>query len=320
LLNLPASGRLVSAIRVVLASVFLVTGVAKIPILSSVAATIDQLVPLGPVVSFICAVFLVVTELGVGALMLVGVGVVYAARIGAMLVSGFLVVLASALYRGAELRCNCFGFLGVSPSNQLEFIFDVFLFGGFILAACHAGDRGKRVSGVIWPVTAAAAVTLLVVTIGGSRSAVLPDQRRYGAFLQRAESEGLLSRDVMPGNRLLLLVDLRELQCAICYEDFVALCDSLSSPRRVGLFARTVVVVRNALERRDRWREAMMRWARETGIAGPIVILPEEEFDQMSGGKNVAAVVDRYGSVVREADLPMGEALRNVLLANLEGS
>jgi len=319
MVRLPASERFLAPIRVILGSVFLVSGVAKIPMLSPVAATIRQIAPLGTTASFVCAVGLVGIELGVATMMLLRVHVVRAAGVGAILTTGFVAILGRSIIRGDELRCNCFGVLGVTSSNQLELALDLFLLGGFIIVACRTGSSGKQPSTVAWQIVASVAVTIMVVTIGvESGDAFRRDQSRYGTILRLADSKWLSSRSIGQSNRLLLFVDLRELQCAICYEDFVALCDSLSSQGKDSLFARTVVVVRDGMNVEDRQGAAMMRWARETGIAGPILILSEEEFDLASSGKNFAVVVDRSGGVVHEEDMPMGEELRKALLKALE--
>jgi hypothetical protein len=202
----------------------------------------------------------------------------------------------------------------------LELALDLFLLGGFILVAWKTGSGRKQASTVAWKMVASAAVTVVVVATGAELAgAYQGDQRTYGTILQRAESQGLTSRRSGQGNRLLLFVDVRELQCAICYEDFVALCDSLSSPGKDSLFGRTVVVVRDGAIGEGRSGAAMMRWARETGIAGPILFLSEEEYDLAGSGKNFALVVDRSGGVVHEEDMPMGEELRKVLLTALDG-
>jgi hypothetical protein len=320
MLGLPTLGRFLSLVRVILGSIFLVSGVAKIPMLSPVAATIRQIAPLGSVTSFVCAASLIGFELGVAAFMLLRVHLVCAARVGTIVTAGFVAILGRSILRGDELRCNCFGVLGVFTSNQLELALDLFLLGGFILVAWKTGSGRKQASTVAWKMVASAAVTVVVVATGAELAgAYQGDQRTYGTILQRAESQGLTSRRSGQGNRLLLFVDVRELQCAICYEDFVALCDSLSSPGKDSLFGRTVVVVRDGAIGEGRSGAAMMRWARETGIAGPILFLSEEEYDLAGSGKNFALVVDRSGGVVHEEDMPMGEELRKVLLTALDG-
>ena len=112
--------------RLVLAAVFAAAAVTKIgdPPTMVRAVRAYQLVP-EPAVRPL-AYALPYVELGVAVLLLLGLGVRYAAAVTGLLLVVFLVGVASAWARGLRIDCGCFGGGGVTddPQYTLEILRD----------------------------------------------------------------------------------------------------------------------------------------------------------------------------------------------------
>ena len=127
--------------------------------------------------------------------------------------------------------------------------------------------------------------------------------------LQKIRGEGRPSGE----EELLLWLNLDELQCSVCFDDLTTLIDSLNLAPR-GLSVPLAAVVRSADTSLD-W--ALRRWARETGIDGPLAVIPAGEFDEVTGGKNSLWLTRGFARILRMWDLPLGAQGQAEVLASL---
>jgi hypothetical protein len=303
--------------RVVLGALFLTAGVAKVPVIREFGTALEQVMPLGSVIASLVAGGVVVAETTVGVMLLLGIRTRRAA-FGALAMAGaFAGFQAGRLLRGMEAPCYCLGILA-NPPGGTEMVLDLIL----VLLTFGVIRRSDERT---LPETVGRSMrhAWLAVVIPASFLSiplVLQDMpmmaSRHERVLEKLEGAG----PVVPTGRrgLVLCLNLDEFHCPLCFDDLVSLLDTLRATRlstRDGVAA----LLRSGEAFSDSSWWELRRWARETGIAGPVVVLEAKEFDSATGGKSVLWLVEGEDHVVRRWDLPLGDARRHEVLASLSG-
>jgi uncharacterized membrane protein YphA (DoxX/SURF4 family) len=304
-------------LRLAIGSLFLASGIAKIPIMPRFVQAIVQITQLGSTISLLCAGSVIGSELALGSMLLLGIRVSTVARSGMVLAGIFLAVLGNSIVRGEELACNCFGVLGLSLPNRLEFLVDLFVLLGLI---CVAGTTSENVHRWrrVWNFALVALVIPSVVFMSAERIMTKSGEvADYGPYLRRAELEREGGVQITGSLRLLLFIDIRGLQCSVCFDDFIALYDSLSSGKPRALSGGAILALRGGSPGESPDDRLRKQWARETGVTGPVLLIESGEFDALTSGKNLALVVNNSGRAVLTKEMPMGESSRKELIAAL---
>jgi putative oxidoreductase len=153
---------LVALVRVALGATFLAAAATKLPDMAAFAEVLAnyRLVP-APLVPAAAAVVIGV-ELVVGALLVLGRNARAAALLAAGMLALFAAGLASALARGIDLRCGCFG--GQESASWATVLRDV----GLLAAAALVAARGP---GRIVPPSGAPGARRSLSGPGGSNAA-----------------------------------------------------------------------------------------------------------------------------------------------------
>ncbi len=127
---------LVALVRIALGGVLLAAASTKLPDMAAFAESVAnyRLLPAALVPAAAAAV--VGAELTAGALLVAGRHARAAALVTAALLAAFAVALASALLRGIDLRCGCFG--GQESATWLTVLRDL----GLVAAAALVVARG----------------------------------------------------------------------------------------------------------------------------------------------------------------------------------
>lgn len=294
-------------IRVVAGSILLATGLAKIPVLSGVASVVSIVTGWPEWISRWCAWNVVGAEVTIGALLLSGIANRLAATAGGGLTLLFAVTLGSLILRGTEADCHCFGILGLKLPLWGECALDLLLFGVFlILRRISPAERG-------WGLRRGA-------LIGGAILLASFSLSRLPAGTEEEQGELLLRtigwRESPPLPRLLLVIDQRSLSCALCFDDLLALCDSLSSGGGEG-WRRTLTILRWDPRGGGPGIPVLERWARETGFGGRLRFAEGTRVDPITGGESSAILLARGGERPFAASFPLGPIRREELLSLL---
>jgi uncharacterized membrane protein YphA (DoxX/SURF4 family) len=304
--------------RVVLGALFLTAGVAKVPVVEKFGIALEQMMPLGSTLAWLVAGGVVVAEIMVGVMLLLGMRTRRAAFAALTMAGAFAGFQAGRLLRGVEAPCHCLGILGNLPGGA-ELSLDLVLVSLSLAVIGRADERAL-------PETVGQSMrhAWLAVVIPASFLSiplVLRDMPmitgQYQAVLEKLKTD---RPAVLTGERgLVLCLNLDEFHCALCFDDLVSLLDTLQtagfSTARDGVAA----VLRSGETFPDSSGWELRRWARETGITGPLVVLEAREFDGATGGKSALWMVERMDHVVRCWDLPLGAARQSEVLASLRG-
>lgn len=297
-------------IRVVAGSFLLATGAAKVPILPEVGNVVSAITGWGEWWGRSSASVVIGMEVTIGGFLLCGVAVRAAATAGSVLMILFSGGIGSLLLRGVEMDCRCFGVIGIHLPLWAEFLLDLFLCGTFLLvrrwgSPAHAWNRRH---------IAAAAIILLSSSIAGlsvESRRELGDGREYLRRIGHGEGER--------PPRILLVLDHRSLACALCFDDFTALCDSLSADNSGG-WDGALTLIRRDSSGTGPGSADLVRWGRETGIGGEIRIVDGPDLDPPAGGESVAYLFSNLGVPEFAGVFPLGLARRREFLAIAEGN
>lgn len=303
----------------------LLAGLSKVLALSELAQTILHFVSLPDDAVRVMAVSLVLFELLLGAGLLAGYRIGFLATVASLLFAGFSVIMASALLRGEEISCHCFGVLPVQPGARAELVLDLGLFdlslllGLLSLYRREDSDRQtvRRVRGLMRPAILVLCGQAVVVTgvLSAGRSGGGVDANLLIRFAE-AEADGF---SVAGGTlRLILIGDIREFGCAPCFDDFLALCEDLRESSVPERARRVALLMRHGPEDLTLTGEALKSWASETGIDWAIASLPDSSASVMGIRRASAVLLEREWRVRGEHAFPLGDRVRRDMVEALE--
>jgi hypothetical protein len=293
-------------IRVVAGALFVVTGLAKIPVLDGVSFVICTATGWPEWVGRWSSWIVIGAEVTTGAFLLSGIATRLASTAGGVLTLIFAGALGSLLLRGMEIDCHCFGVLGLNLPIWGECLLDLLLFSAFFfLRRISPAERG-------WTLLRGAAVAGAIILVS------LPLSRTPARTEQENDRERRLLQTIggreYPLPRLLLVIDYRSLSCSLCFDDLVALCDSLTSLGGGG-WGRTLTILRWDLPPEERGSFIPERWARETGIGGALRVAEGAQVDPITGGESLAILLKPGGGREFAGSFPLGRGKREELLS-----
>lgn len=111
--------------RLVLGGVLLVAGYLKAfsPDKSMMAVRAYEVLPIW--IANALGIILPWLEIGAGLLLIIGVGIRYAATFGAALMTLFIIAIAQAWARGLSIDCGCFGGGGTIDPSQTKYLEEI---------------------------------------------------------------------------------------------------------------------------------------------------------------------------------------------------
>ncbi len=300
--------------RVLLGALLVTSGFAKVPVFREFGFSLESVFGFGPGASFLSAVGVLGTEIIVGGMLVLGVRTRAAGFCVLFMGAAFAGVQCARTFLGVEVPCYCLGVLGNFPP-WIELGVDLLLIG---LAIIVVQGRDCAVRGLRgrygWLLLILPAVLPVIVT--GIRE---PPQKVPGGqvILQRLRAGLPASPDDERG--IVLCLDLDDFRCSICFDDLISLLDTIRSVDLPAWGKGAAAVLRLSEGDADSCAWRLHRWARETGITGPLAVVSAEEFDEATGGKSVVWLAQGLDRVVRVWDLPLGPALRGEVLSSLAG-
>jgi hypothetical protein len=239
---------------------------------------------------------------------------------------GLLFITALIMLRrtGTAIECHCFGILVNHLPIAFEFLFDLILVN---VSACCAfllhrlatlGGNVKR-TGTRSLLVRWAIVLCLEVAIA------FPLLSPPGLPTPAVSLDGLDSflpphgdpRDAINQRSVVFLLNLQDFSCPICFDDFLALVDSLNQRDTTGSRIRSFAVFSREGSEPLLDRGQMETWLIETGIRCRYSIVPDSLLRSTGFRKSMMVVVDHNGTINKVAEFPMGERNRRSTLALL---
>ena len=285
--------------RGLLGAIFLTAGIAKVPQMKEFAVALEKLTGL----PLPAAAGVVVLEMTIGIMLLLGIRQRVAGS-GALLLGGvFTGIQGGRMFYGVETPCYCLGVLGELPA-ALELGLDLLI---VVLSFIVVWRRGEA------PLAGRYGWLAVVIPLGFislKLTDLPPLSQGEGMVLQKVRGEAKPSHE----KEVVLCLNLDEFHCSLCFDDLTALLDTLRAApgRRRGEVAAAI----RSTDTAQSW--GLRRWARETGIDGPIAILAADEFDEATGGRNAVWITRGLDRILRTWQLPLGVGGRAELLASLQ--
>ncbi|MGB9774698.1 MAG: DoxX family protein [Bacteroidota bacterium] len=317
-------GLVKSVLATSLGVLFLVTGIAKVLEGDAFSQVIAGVTYLSPAVAKVLAIIVVAIEVICGTALILRYKIRFAAVTLCMLVGIFIWILSTLVFENRNLACNCFGVLDIRLSNHAELMLDLILFNMLAVVALLEKSRSttkefstRRQKALI--TVAGSIVLYLEVSLVHS---VYDHVRKYAsidmsqAFLfAREKSEAFAS--ISDGNRLFFFLNFRDFNCPLCFDDFIALCDSIRTNLKGSDQGRAVALFRqdDIADPKNPFR--LTRWAKANGITFPILIGPDSLFVRLSVKKSALAVTNNSGKTLFFSEIPIGSKHREDVLRYL---
>jgi len=299
-------------LRPLLALVLCVAAIAKLFSFSSFAGVMMPLVGLGGRAATEISAVVILLELTSGVLLIARPSIRAGAAAAFALFLGFALVLTSAVMRGLNIPCMCFGFLAPRIPLRLEALLDLLFCLGALACmretqnSAYDGERGGArprlalTCAILW------GSLILIWPTGGDRA---------GASVQHAD-EFFPGATALRGDfpAVTLIADFDDFACQICLDDFLAFCDSLNV-----LTSRPIPRIR-LVARRDPSRtiadqsRMLEGWAAGNGYRFPVCVDTDSLFERTSAEKTSAIVWGKDGRLIDFARFPIGPAGRLRLL------
>jgi uncharacterized membrane protein YphA (DoxX/SURF4 family) len=305
--------RVVPVIARMLGSVFVLSGIAKIPLFKSFIETIILITKSSPTFSTVLATLVVVFEIGGGIALVMQYRIVLASTLFSLLVGLFILVQVDALIQQKNFLCHCFGIVDVGLTRFGEIVLDVILLNAFIgLALLQRKERyslGFR------------GIMLLGLFVFGEYSVVSPLQRFSNLTVQTdiVLTDSFVEHRVPEfasfgkGKRVVFLLSYADFSCPPCFDSFAALADSLKllmvgrdRYRVAGIFREDEIMSSNDQKRLTHWKEV-------NGFEFPVIVAPDSVFQRMNAGKS-AVLVSEADNGIFFAPFPLSsQQFRTVL-------
>ncbi len=299
--------------RVILGALFLTTGIAKVPVLREFGIALESILGVGPAVASWAAAGVGGVEIAVGLTLLLGTRVGLAGLCSLLMAAAFAAIQTARLLRGAGTPCYCFGILGNLPAG-IELGLDILLIVLSILAlrgrsrdvGVPAGSRAGRSAwlALIIPACVLSIPLALPETPATAGEAIL---RKLDAAQQAPPPQ---KREVV------LCLNLDDFHCSLCFDDLLVLLDTLRSINSPAGTNVPAAILRLSPPDSSGWR--LHRWARETGIGGPIAVVPADEYDAATGGRSLLWIAVGRERVVKSWELPLGAGRREEAIASMK--
>jgi hypothetical protein len=282
--------------------------------------TIQRLTDTSPGVSGVMAWCVVITEAGLGVMLLSGRwrdGLLSAAT---ALFFFFALLLGVLLVKGVRVPCNCFGPLGLKLSLRSQIALDLALavLGGIAswransrLGAGSFRHRLLRASGI------AVGFFICTAMVAALSERWSPEVR--GQFAQLTECvvpvEGVEERPW-----IFLLVDFSDFGCILCLDDFLAMADSVDRLTREGKI-HTQLICRRRSDRALDVQQRMLRVWMEGNTFGFDARVDEDSlFERTLCRRTTLVLLDEKRNVLFEGVFPLGESRRVEVIQGIRQS
>lgn len=123
-------------------------------------------------------------------------------------------------------------------------------------------------------------------------------------------------RFTRPEERVIMIANLGDLTCPPCFDDFIALAESLSATDATD---RVAVLLTDGRGEDQVQREVLKHWAVETGLPFACAVIEPSLLSAFELQKSQALVIDQFSRVRFQQQFPLGERARAELLAMLRG-
>lgn len=311
----------VRLLRYVVGTLFVCSGIAKLPMVHTFAATLAAITHLPEGASWILGLLIVALEIAGGTTLLLRFTVYYSAPVLCILTAVFLWVLSSAILQGKEITCNCFGVLGIRFPNRIELVLDLVIFDSLAFIFWASSPRRLLSSNhtrPAWFLTFVTVIAVLYVEFAllqrafGQPADATTAALRPAIRFAEVNTSGFAS--LAGPYRVLFVISVNDFNCPPCFDDFVMLCDSISARLPPGDRERVVALVRPDNPIASHSPTRLNEWTRATGILFPVLVAPDTLFTSLGFRKSFISVINSSGDVIVRQDIPAGVRQRELVM------
>jgi len=306
----------ISLLSRALGGVFIISGVGKIFTLASFSAAISEIVQGTSFVSNAIAAILIATEILGGIALIVGFMVRRFSLFFCVLLSVFLWVLSSAVAQGREINCACFGVFNLGLTNRSEILLDLALFNCFSLLIYLTSSPLKQTTRKFWSIAMAGVFLVAQVVFAWivdiSKLTKLPLQILPAITYAELHNQEFTKES--RNNRLLLLLNLQDLECSSCSADLFALCDAIKSRYHDEQRRRFLVLFKSKDPTNAKTSIRLSHWMKANELPFPFLAVPESVFEEVNCFKTSVVVIGPSGIDLFSGVIPIGGRNRQAIL------
>jgi hypothetical protein len=314
-----------TVLSIMLGVFFLVTGTAKTPTFESLVVSCRLvLAPLNmQSFAYPSAAGVIAAEIGVGLLLVTRRSRLIGLVLAAALILAFVIAVSILLNTGTIVECSCYGILPVHIPLHVELLWDIFLLNGTICLALFGfrwdssmPERRRR--------NLTATVLISLALLDGAfyscflHRTILPViPVRVDEVIQLASINKPGWRSTSTGPACVLLLNLHDFSCPVCFDDFLALTDSLSQEKKTRPPSNMLAVFGSegveSLIDQNRFGD----WLEETGLGCPFIVVPDSVLFATGFRRSMILIADPSGNPLLTSEFPTGERRRRTALALL---
>lgn len=308
-------------LSLLLGAIFVVSGFSKVFVYRQFASTIQEVVGVASSRAILIAWLTISAEVVLGSALILRVKLKYSSIALLLLVSTYIWMLDVAVLQEREIVCNCFGILNLRLSNFQEMVLDILLLDALLLLAML--NWGKPEEGNSTIIKHKLSFFLTVAMVVYLEFALLAPAYREKSSINSINVSSLTEaiRDVYPsfdltrgGTKLVFVLRFHDLDCPLCFDDFIALCDSIKmdgldqSRRIMAIFRRDETI--GGMD-----NSRLLRWAKGSGIEFPVATVGDSIFDNFGLRKSSVVVITQNRRVLYCREIPIGQLEREKVMS-----
>jgi len=293
----------------IIGCVFLISSLSKLFILQNFSQTVSNFIPFLGVYSYLVAVLAISFEFILGVLLLFRYKVELVSKLLSLLLTFFIGLLISDIILGNSTSCNCFGGLGITFSNFTQMIIDLALLSGLLLTI-YLSDKSSNDISKFSAIPSFLFIfligtSLLILAYRSDKKAEMANFYKVGNFIDVKFEKNK--------KNVLFLMSFTDFNCPLCYDDFVALADSLErnvyDSINVHYFFKSNLADMDILDslRFERWKEV-------NNITKHLTLLDDKVYEENKINKSSVFVTDEKENIFFQGEFPINESNRKRVL------
>ncbi|MBI5808544.1 MAG: DoxX family protein [Ignavibacteriales bacterium] len=304
-------------ITTVIGLVFLISGISKVFVLKSFSTTVAHFLPFLFSIAYPIAVGVVILEISLGFMLLVRYKLAISSFAISVLLTFFIGILMFESMTGSSIRCNCFGGLNISFPSKVQIVIDLIMLNGLIAVNfLHAKNLIPVIKNnwISWVAPALVVVILEILLIKSVWNPNIKSKSEdVSLLLSFVSQQNHTAIENQSAKKTFFLMSFYDFNCPLCYDDFLALSDSLQSKKYknvnvIYLFERKSL----AVESLDSTR--LETWKDVNSIHFPVLLADNKLFEDYSIRKSSILILDENNQLVIKDQFPVGKEKRTNIL------
>jgi len=305
---------IINFLRILLGILFVMSGSIKLFDLKSFFLTIKSLIPFLSSYSNFIGVFVILSELFLGFMLLFQKKIRIAVSLLLAIVFIFICLLVYNILMGTAVGCNCFGFISGYYSLNTQLIIDIILLNNLIILYYLLNNRitiaTLKSNKANWIV---ATIFYMLINFNLLQLAISGNEKKEKIsenILPKISS--VISRDKLnqKNTEVFFFISFNDFSCPLCYDSFISVSDSLNKINNniaiIYLFEKTSMGY--SLQQENRFKE----WLKTVGIKKPAYAISDSLFRDITN-KSCIIIFNKNNELVIKEIFPVDPLKQKII-------